>query len=258
MIEATALSDLAGPWLWAGFLVFLRVGAAVSLAPAFGEQTVAMRLRLAVGLAFTVAILPAVDRQIPAAPDLAAGVFMAVAEILAGLIFGVLLRLFVLALQTAGTIAAQSMSLSQIAGGGVVPDPAPAVGHLFVIAGLALAASGGLHVKLAAYLIHSYDLVPAGRLPDAQSVIEAGVGSVARSFALAFSLALPFVIAALLYNLILGVINRAMPQLMVTFVGAPLLTGGSLVLLLLSTPFLLGLWVGALDGFLAAPFAQLP
>ncbi|MFC3118840.1 flagellar biosynthetic protein FliR [Jhaorihella thermophila] len=38
---------------------------------------------------------------------------------------------------------------------------------------------------------------------------------------LPFSLSAPFVIASLLYNLTLGAINRAMPQLMVTLVGAP-------------------------------------
>ena len=51
----------------------------------------------------------------------------------------------------------------------------------------------------------------------------------AASFALALSLAAPFVIASLLYNVALGVINKAMPQLMVAFVGAPAITCGRAV-----------------------------
>jgi flagellar biosynthetic protein FliR len=82
-----------------------------------------------------------------------------------------------------------------------------------------------------------------------------GLAQVTRAFATGFSLAMPFVIASFLYNLALGVINRAMPQLMVAFVGAPALTAGGLVLLALSAPLVLAVWLAALNGFLAAPFA---
>jgi flagellar biosynthetic protein FliR len=78
---------------------------------------------------------------------------------------------------------------------------------------------------------------------------------VARAFALAFSLAAPFVVASFLYNLALGAINRAMPQLMVAFVGAPVITAGGLVLLALALPALLGVWLAAFDEFLARPMA---
>ena len=41
------------PWaqvaLWSGFVVFLRVGAMLSLVPAFGEQSVPVRIRLKPG-----------------------------------------------------------------------------------------------------------------------------------------------------------------------------------------------------------------
>ena len=69
-----------------------------------------------------------------------------------------------------------------------------------------------------------------------------------RTFALAFSLAAPFVTAALLYNIALGVINRAMPQLSVTFIGAPALTAGGLLLILvaaLAASLVLGFATGA-------------
>lgn len=254
----SALTALSGPWLWAGFLVFLRVGATVSLAPGFGEQSVPMRIRLALALAFTLCILPALVETIPAPPTAMAATLMAAAEFLAGLIFGIMLRLLILALQTAGSIASQSVSLAQIAGGGISADPAPAAGHLLMIGGIALAMSTGLHLRLALYLFESYTLIPPGTFPSAESVTSAGVGAVSHSFALAFSLALPFVIAALLYNITLGLINRAMPQLMVIFIGAPFLTGSSLVLLLAAAPLMLSLWLRALEAGLSTPFSFLP
>ncbi len=67
-------------------------------------------------------------------------------------------------------------------------------------------------------------------------------------------MAAPFTIAAFVYNLALGVINRAMPQLMVTFVGAPAITLGGLVLLLISAPIMLGVWHQGFVAFIADPF----
>jgi len=78
-----------------------------------------------------------------------------------------------------------------------------------------------------------------------------GTERVASTFQLAFSLAAPFVVASFIYNISLGVINRAMPHLMVAFVGAPFTTLGGLVLLLLVTPHLISRWHSALDQFVS-------
>jgi len=257
--------DLASlmPWaqdaLWAGFAVFLRVGAMLSLVPAFGEQSVPPRLKLVLAIAFTLVILPAADPLIGVAPTALPSLLMVCgAEILAGLLFGLMLRLFVLALQIAGTIAAQSTSLSQLFGGGPGTEPAPAIGHLLVISGLALIAILGLHVRLAALMIQSYALIPHGSLPSASVVADAGLREITRCFTLAFTLSAPFVVASLIYNIALGVINRAMPQLMVAFVGAPAITAGGLFLLLISAPIMLSLWSGNLNAFMDNPFGALP
>jgi flagellar biosynthetic protein FliR len=65
---------------------------------------------------------------------------------------------------------------------------------------------------------------------------------------------MPFAIAALIYNVALGVINRAMPQLMVAFVGAPALTAGGLLLLYAAAPVMLSVWITALGRVLEQPF----
>jgi flagellar biosynthetic protein FliR len=85
-----------------------------------------------------------------------------------------------------------------------------------------------------------------------------GVAQVGRSFALAFSISAPFVIASLLYNLALGVMNRAMPQLMLTLVGAPALALGSLALAAVALPLGLASWLDAFHQFLEAPVGRLP
>ncbi|MEL6282489.1 MAG: flagellar biosynthetic protein FliR, partial [Pseudomonadota bacterium] len=49
------------------------------------------------------------------------------------------------------------------------------------------------------------------------------------------------------YNLLLGAVNRAMPQLMVALVGMPALSLGGMILILLSGPVLLQVWMGRFD-----------
>lgn len=253
------LGAALGPWLWAAFLVFLRVGAVVALMPGFGEKSVSARIRLVVALCFTMVVLPAIAGPELTLPEgLVDSLALAGAEVVTGLVFGIVLRLFVMALQMAGTIAAQSASLSQLFGGSAAAEPQPAIGHVLVVGGLALAAILGLHVQAAAYLIDSYILVPLGQWPDAHTMRDLGLAEIGRSLGLAFTLAMPFVAAALIYNLVLGVINRAMPQLMVTFVGAPALTAGGLVLLALSAPLMLAVWAEALGNFMANPFSAPP
>jgi flagellar biosynthetic protein FliR len=225
----------------------------MALFPAFGERSVPERVRLALALAFTLIVAPSVAPVLE--PVMATGNWarFVLTETLAGLAIGAVIRLFVLVLQMAGSIAAQSTSLAQIFGGANV-DPQPAMGHVLMVAGLALAVMLGLHVRLTEVLIQSYDVFRPGVLPGPELFTAWGRAHVGRAFALAFTLAAPFVVASLVYNLALGVINRAMPQLMVAFVGAPAITAGGLVLLFLAAPLLIGLWGDALTAFLSDPF----
>lgn len=251
-LDLAGLADLLGlgqSVAVAALLVFLRVGAAMALLPAFGEQSIPQRLRLVLALAFSAVVLPAVAPMMPSDP----GLLAALGEIIAGLAVGAVLRLFVLALQIAGVMIAQATSLSQIAGG-AAPEPLPAVGHLLTAAGLALAVMAGLHVRLAELLILSYQILPTAGLPVAAEFADWGTGQIADAFGLAFSLAAPFTIAAMMYNLALGAINRAMPALMVSFIGAPALSAAGLMFLAMLTPLLLAVWSGALTSFLDAPF----
>lgn len=246
------LLEISNRYLWHGVAVFLRVGPLVSMLPAFGERTVPARIKLAIALCFVLIVAPAVpDLGVPTGFD--SLTVLAFTETLAGLILGIGIRLFILALQTAGSIAAQSTSLSQILGGAAA-DPLPAMGYILIIGGIALAVMSGLHVKATVLIILSYELLPMGELPSARAFSEWGISKVAEAFALSFTLAAPFVILSVVYNLALGVINKAMPQLMVAFVGAPLITAGGLLVLLLASPFMLQHWLGALDSYLANPF----
>ena len=253
--QLSDLTNLAQDALWGAFLIFLRVGAAMALLPAFGEKAIPQRIRLLLTLCFSIIIFPAVIAQFPTMDTTFA--LSVTVEVIVGLAIGIALRLFVLALQIAGTLAAQSTSLSQLFGG-QGGEPQPSMSSLFVVTGLALAVMAGLHIRIVEVFILSYEVLPPGVFPDGGAFASWGTSQIGNAFSLAFSLASPFIAASLIYNIALGVINRAMPQLMVVFVGAPALTLGGLALLAIATPLMLGFWVRSFNSYIASPFSAIP
>lgn len=242
--------------LWLHAIVFLRVGPVVALFPGFGEQSVPVRIKLVATIAFTAIVAPAAAPDVPltTSPDFTLG-WVILTETVIGLMIGIGLRMFLLALQTAGSMAAQATSLSQILGSAGA-TPLPAIGHLLSMGGIALAMILNLHVHVAAMIIATYGIFEVGQLTDASATSQWGIAQISGAFSLAFSLAAPFVLISVLYNLTLGIINRAMPQMMVIFVGAPVITAGGLMLLFLLAPIMLGIWVAALQGYVVNPFGS--
>lgn len=248
--------------VWAAVLIFARVGAVCFLLPGFGNRMIPQRVRLVAALALAALVAPAVWPQVTALPLGGASparlLGLLASESIVGLMMGLGARLLIMALQLAGSIAAQSTSVAQIFGAGVTPDPMPAIGNILVFAALALAFSQGLHIKAVLMLTGSYRIMPPGAFPGSADAVAWGVERIAAAFRLAFSLAAPFVAAAFAYNVALGAINRAMPQLMVAFVGAPAITAGSLALLAVAGPHLLQFWTDRLDIALSSPFGPSP
>ncbi|UWQ19439.1 flagellar biosynthetic protein FliR [Jannaschia sp. M317] len=216
----------------------------VLLVPGFGDRLIPARVRLVGAFSLAVAVTPAVP--LPSEVTLP----LIVTETLIGTAFGAALRFLAQALLMAGMMAAQLTSLSQLFGS---TEPSSAIGNLLNLAGLALLMAAGLPLYLVEMLIQSYDVLPIGAVMPGADVVTWGVARIAQAFALAFALAAPFALAALLYNAAMGVINRAMPQLMVALVGAPAITGAAGIVLMLAAPIILVVWKGAMIALLGDP-----
>jgi flagellar biosynthetic protein FliR len=251
--------EIAEGALYAMAGVFARVGAAVALLPGFGETALPARVKLAAALVFAMVVWPAVAPGLGPPPASAAAFGLALAaEAVAGLLIGLSARLMIMALQTAGTVAAQATSVAQMFGEGLTADPQPAFANLLAVAGVALAFALGLPAYAAAAMIGSYEVIPFATFPADADLAQWGVARVAGAFAVALGLAAPFLVAAFAYNLALGAINKAMPQLMVAFVGAPAITAGALVLMALTAPVALAVWSRGLERALLDPFGPSP
>ena len=226
------------------FAIFTRVSVLAFVLPGLGESTVPIRVRLAAALAITFILAPLVmafeNHHIESVSKFTETL---AAEAVAGAIIGFSIRIAIFAIQTAGAIIAQSLSLAQLFGSGISLEPESSIATLLMVTGVVLAVSAGLHFEAISVLLVSYTIMPLGMFPGADQTGQWAADRTGFAFAAALSLALPFVVLGFVYNLAIGAANRAMPQLMVAFVGIPAITLAGLALLALSAPFILNSWI---------------
>lgn len=238
--------------------VFTRIAAAAFLVPGMGERAVPVRVRLGIALALTLLLWPLVAPLGDQTPGTPAGLArLLAAEAVSGLLIGFGFRLMIMVLQIAGMTAAVHLSISHMFGSGVAPTPEPTIATFLALGGVVLAMQLGLHVAVVAALARLYEVLPFGRFPVAADAAEWSVARVAEVFALGLSLAFPFITVSFAYNLALGALSRAMPQLLVALVGVPLLIGLGLVTLYLVLPAIYGRWRPWVETIFAAPLGGL-
>lgn len=241
--DAAFLAALPG-WAFAFVLVLTRISGAVMVMPGLGEAELPAPVKIGLSLALTALLLPGLAPLVPPVPGapwrLAA---MVGAELLTGLWLGWLARLLVSALPVAGQIISYMTGLSSV----LVPDPTlggsgTGIERLFGLASTVLILGTGLYALPLSGLAGSYRLVPPGALLPSGDVTEMVVRGVSESFALAVRLAAPFVLAAVVWQVALGLMTRLVPSLHVYFVAMPAQIIGGLALLALLGAALLGAW----------------
>lgn len=222
--------------LWIASLMFpvARLLGLIAAAPLFNSRGIPVRIRLALGLAIAMAVVPA----LPPMPAIPAGSWLALTmlarEAALGIAIGFTLRLVFSAVDMAGELIGLQMGLSFAtffdpeAGGQTI-----VLGEfLGLLASLIFLGLDG-HLMLIDITVRSFEWLPVGGAPLA----EAGWGFVAQHgvtvFAAGLLLALPLIATLLITNIALGVLTRAAPQLNLFAVGFPVtLTAGFAVLML--------------------------
>ncbi|MEM9179106.1 MAG: flagellar biosynthetic protein FliR [Pseudomonadota bacterium] len=236
--------DLLGPdlsyWVAQFILTVARLSFVIALLPGIGEQMIPAQVRVYVLLGLSAAIsgLGITNYVLPESlTDL--GVVV-ITELLLSLFLGIGLRVIIWTLNIAGSVIAQGIGLAQPLGVALENESQTATANLLSMAGAALLFSMNFHVEVISSWIGLYETIPIG----ANSWITQAFlfDSIYAAFAFAILLAWPFVAMNLLYNVCLGFINKAMPQMMVAFVGAPFLVGAGLFLLAVSIGAMLMVW----------------
>jgi flagellar biosynthetic protein FliR len=230
------LAELLPANLFGFFLVFARLGSALMLLPGFGESYVAPRLRLLLGLMLAAVVLPALQAKLPALPSSPATLFSLLGgEIMIGLFLGMLGRIMIMALSTAGSIIAYQASIANALTFDIAASQQGAlISSFLTIVGVLVIFVSDLHLVALRAVVDSYALFPAGGIPAMGDMADAVSRVVARSFLLAVQLAAPLIVLGLVFYLGLGLLARLMPQVQIFFVLQPLQIALGLLILLLT------------------------
>ncbi len=210
--------------VYAAGLIFARIGAMVMLMPGVGEQSVPPRIRLSFALLMCLVLSPLVAARVvvPASMgDMAAEV---IREVLVGLTIGMILRLFLSALSTAGELVSiqTTLGFAQTTNP-MLGQPNATLSTFLSLIGVLLIMTTDLHHLFIGAMVNSYNLFPLERpnlpIDDAATL---AVRTLAGSFALGVQLAAPVIVFSLVFNLAAGLVGRIMPQFQIYFVSSPL------------------------------------
>jgi flagellar biosynthetic protein FliR len=226
-------------WYGAVFWPLVRVLALISVAPLLSHRAVPLRIKLALGLGITAVLVPTIATPPITDALTGAGLALLVQNLLVGLMLGFAVRLVFAALELAGELIGLQMGLS-FAGffnpaSGMTQN---AVGSFMSLLALLMFIAIDGHLMLLHALAESFRLFPlagGGALPlDLAEIVRLGSGM----FAIALSIALPFLAVMLLTNIVLGVLARVAPQLNVFAIGFPLTIFVGLATLMLLLPYI--------------------
>ncbi|CAL1692745.1 Flagellar biosynthetic protein FliR [Brevundimonas subvibrioides] len=210
--------------VWAGGLIFARIGAILLSLPGVGESYVPPRIRLSLALVVSLALWPIVSPSLPALPETIGGmVGWIIREVVTGLMIGAILRAFTGALATAGEIVSlqTTLSFAQTANP-LQAQPGATISAFLMILGTVLVFATNTHHLFIAGLVGSYELIAPARPLIMADFTELAIRTIADSFMLGVQLAAPVIVFALIFNLASGLVARVMPQFQVFFAAAPL------------------------------------
>ncbi len=229
------LNDLLTLNIFGFFLIFSRVGTFVMLMPGIGASYVSTRIRLALALAICLVLAPFLTPLMPGKPETPSELILLTAsEIVIGGFFGAMARIVMAVIQTAGTLIAMFSSLANALTQDALTEQQSSVISSFMGAlAVVLVFVTNLHHLMLETIVDTYAIFPpglSGNFGDFALMMARGV---ADSFALGLQLASPFVIVALVYYVMLGLLGRLMPALPLFFFMMPVqITVQILVLML--------------------------
>jgi flagellar biosynthetic protein FliR len=215
-------------------LALARIGGAVMLLPGIGEAAVPQMLRAGFAALLTALLLPVLPIPDFAAQGAAFSSILLLALLAHELAIGIMARLFVLALPIAGQVISYQIGLSSV----ITPDlelgaESTLLSSVFGMFATTLILVTGLYALPLQALAASYHLLPVGLGLPAGGVLQIAERLTARSFELSIQLAMPFLVAGLLWQAGLGIISKLVPQLQIFLVALPGQTLGGIFLLAL-------------------------
>jgi flagellar biosynthetic protein FliR len=214
------VKELASAWL----LASARAVPVAWAIPAFGGVSLPAVIRLAVGLGLALLCLPNSSTP-PVGDTLVWGVLLA-REILVGITLAFVCSCMFRAAESAGQLidVSRGANLPTFQSPTSHEQQSPLALLMLLMAAVAFFQIGGPH-HIGWGLQRSYEAIPLAwdrPMLDTQAAATAAIRASAKLIESAISLSAPFLVAALLADLALGLVGRTVPQLFLVSAGAPL------------------------------------
>lgn len=228
-------------------LVLARVVPVVELAPFLGGRATPRTVKTGIALAIALIVYPAVvtpDLLIAPPSDLALAALI-VKEVLVGLTLGFVTSLVFESVRMAGQIvdAVRGQTMANVLVPQLPERASVTADYLYQLAIALFFVIGGHRLFLLAFTSSYQTITPLGYFSVDQATTTTFIVRVAAdAIALGLSFALPAVAAILLADLMLGLVNKAAPQVNVFFLGMPAKAAIGIAVVLLS----LGFWADRL------------
>lgn len=232
-IEFDKLESFALAHLW----VFLRVGAALWIAPVFGAQAVPSRVRLGLALAVTIVLVSATNAQTEIDILSAQGILLALNQVIIGLIMGFMFLLVFSSFVLGGQVIAMQMGLgfaSLIDPQNGTPMPMLSQFYLLIVTLVFLMIDG--HLALIEYFVASYETLPLTPGGFDKGILREIVDAGSLIFIGAVAISLPAITTLFLVNMAFGVLTRSAPQLNIISVGFPIIILSGFIVIYLTLP----------------------
>lgn len=219
-------------------LIFIRVTSFIVVSPGFSIKGLPSIAKIALSMGITLAAYSAV----PVMEQEAGTVLFAllvIKEVLLGIALGFITKLFFTAVEIAGNFVDFQVGFSM----GAVYDPSMGInasyyGKIYYWLSMCVFYLTNLHHIVIKSLVKSFESVPISSTDLGDLGVEGMMKLLGIIFELAFNIAVPMMIVALLTEVILGLISRSVPQINVLILGMPLKIAASFVMMLVLLPTL--------------------
>ncbi|THF64172.1 flagellar biosynthetic protein FliR [Pseudothauera rhizosphaerae] len=208
-------------------------------APVFSNRAVPARLKLAIGLGITMAVVAALPPQPSIDPGSYMGLLVLFWQMAIGVAIGFMMRLVFAAVDMAGSLVGMQMGLSFAVFFSPTTGGQTAVLSEFLglVATLLFLAING-HLLMVDLLVRSFEWLPISTTPLAAGGWRYIVQYGSMVFAIGLLLSLPMLTALLVTNIALGILTRAAPQLNLFAIGFPISLAMGIIVLMLGMNYL--------------------
>jgi flagellar biosynthetic protein FliR len=233
------------------FLLFCRIGGCLMLMPGFSSSRVPVQVRLLIALAVTLALTPLLLAGLnTAAPGLTPPMVLRLifSETLIGVLIGLLGRLFYMALQFMAVGAAQLAGFTGLGAPIEDNEPVPTMATFITLTATVLLFATDQHWEVLRAIVASYAVLPVNESVASELSLARLADAFSATFVLALQITSPFIVYALVINLMVGIANKLVPQIPVYFIAMPFILAGGLLLLYFTIGEALRLFIA---GFIA-------